>query len=210
MASNFGLSYITKLFYSVISIILLIIIYTYIVSLENKGCKCALPPNINFIKSFTIFAIIYLIFTGLVSDQAIKDNFGSNIVIINKFVDLIFALVFIYYLYEVFIYTRRLVNEKCKCSVDMRREIIMIGSIIELLLILVLFVIGIIITVVFSVFINIIKSIEDGSSDLKGVIRDPIGSISKIPKKIKDDIKEVSSYMKKTSKQLSKIKNLSR
>lgn len=210
MASNFGLSYITKLFYSVISIILLIIIYTYIVSLENKGCKCALPPNINFIKSFTIFAIIYLIFTGLVSDQAIKDNFGSNIVIINKFVDLIFALVFIYYLYEVFIYTRRLVNEKCKCSVDMRREIIMIGSIIELLLILVLFVIGIIITVVFSVFINIIKSIEDGSADLKGVIRDPIGSISKIPKKINDDIKEVSSYMKKTSKQLSKIKNLSR
>jgi hypothetical protein len=210
MASNFGLSYITKLFYSVISIILLVIIYSYIVSLENKGCKCALPPNINFIKSFTIFAIIYLIFTGLVSDQAIKDNFGTNIVIINKFIDLIFAIVFIYYLYEVFVYTRRLVNEKCKCSVDIRREIIMIGSIIELLLILILFVLGIIITVIFSVVINVIKSVEDGSSDLKGVIRDPIGSISKIPKKINDDIKEVSSYMKKTSKQLSKIKNLSR
>lgn len=210
MASNFGLSYITKLFYSVISIILLVIIYSYIVSLENKGCKCALPPNINFIKSFTIFAIIYLIFTGLVSDQAIKDNFGTNIVIINKFIDLIFAIVFIYYLYEVFVYTRRLVNEKCKCSVDIRREIIMIGSIIELLLILILFVLGIIITVIFSVIINVIKSVEDGSSDLKGVIRDPIGSISKIPKKINDDIKEVSSYMKKTSKQLSKIKNLSR
>ena len=210
MASNFGLSYITKLFYSVISIILLVIIYSYIVSLENKGCKCALPPNINFIKSFTIFAIIYLIFTGLVSDQAIKDNFGTNIVIINKFIDLIFAIVFIYYLYEVFVYTRRLVNEKCKCSVDIRREIIMIGSIIELLLILILFVLGIIITVIFSVVIYVIKSVEDGSSDLKGVIRDPIGSISKIPKKINDDIKEVSSYMKKTSKQLSKIKNLSR
>ena len=210
MASNFGLSYITKLFYSVISIILLVIIYSYSVSLENKGCKCALPPNINFIKSLTIFAIIYLIFTGLVSDQAIKDNFGTNIVIINKFIDLIFAIVFIYYLYEVFVYTRRLVNEKCKCSVDIRREIIMIGSIIELLLILILFVLGIIITVIFSVIINVIKSVEDGSSDLKGVIRDPIGSISKIPKKINDDIKEVSSYMKKTSKQLSKIKNLSR
>ena len=106
MAADFGLTYITKVFYSVITIILLIVIYTYIVSLENKGCKCALPPNINFIKGFTIFSIIYLLFTGLVSEQVLKDNFGINIVIINKFVDLIFALVFIYYLYEVFIYTK--------------------------------------------------------------------------------------------------------
>jgi hypothetical protein len=210
MAADFGLSYITKVFYSVITIILLVVIYTYIVSLENKGCKCALPPNINFIKGFTIFSIIYLLFTGLVSEQVIKDNFGVNIVIINKFVDLIFALVFIYYLYEVFVYTRRLVNEKCKCSVDKRREIIMIGSIIEFVLIFILFIVGIIISVVFGVIFNVVKNVEDGSSDLKGVIRDPIGSISKIPKKIRDDIKTIQSLVGKTSKELSKIKSLKR
>jgi hypothetical protein len=82
--ASFGLSYISKILYSVITIILLIIIYTYITNLEEKGCKCALPPNINFIKGFTLFSIIYLIFTGLVSDQTIYDNFGSNIVIINS------------------------------------------------------------------------------------------------------------------------------
>jgi len=210
MAADFGLTYITKVLYSVITIILLIVIYTYIVSLENKGCKCALPPNINFIKSFTIFSIIYLLFTGLVSEQTLKDNFGINIVIINKFVDLIFALVFIYYLYEVFIYTRRLVNEKCKCSEDSRREIIMIGTIIEFLLIFILFILGIILTVAFSVIITVVKSVEDGSSDLKGVIRDPVGSISKIPKKIKDDINIIKSLVGKTTKEISKIKKTSR
>ena len=210
MAADFGLSYITKVFYSVITIILLVVIYTYIVSLENKGCKCALPPNINFIKGFTIFSIIYLLFTGLVSEQVIKDNFGVNIVIINKFVDLIFALVFIYYLYEVFIYTRRLVNEKCKCSVDKRREIIMIGSIIEFVLIFILFILGIIISVGFGVIYSVVKNVEEGSGDLKGVIRDPVGSISKIPKKIRDDIKTIQSLVGKTSKELSKIKTLKR
>ena len=210
MEANFGLSYITKVFYSVITVILLIVIYTYINSLENKGCKCALPPNINFIKGFTIFAIVYLIFTGLISEKVIYDNFGHNIVLINKFVDLIFALIFIYYLYEVIIYTRRLVNEKCKCSVDTRREIIMIGSIIEFILIFILFIISIIISVGFSVIFNVVKNVEDGSSDLKGVIRDPIGSISKIPKKIRDDIKDIKNYVSKTANELKKIKKTSR
>jgi len=208
--ASFGLSYIPKVLYSIITIILLIVIYSYLVSLENKGCKCSMTSNINFIKGFTIFAIVYLIFTGLVSDQMIYDNFGSNIVILNKFVDLIFALVFIYYLYEVFKYTRALVREKCKCSEDNRREIIMIGSIIEFILIFVLFLLNIIIVVVLSVVVNVVKSIEDGAGDLKGVIRDPVGSISKIPKSISDNVNTIKGFVNKTSKQLARTRKLSR
>ena len=208
--ASFGLSYIPKVLYSTITIILLIVIYSYLVSLENKGCKCGIPTNVNFIKGFTIFAIIYLIFTSLVSDQTIADNFGTTVVIINKFVDLIFALVFIYYLYEVFKYTRTLVREKCKCSEDIRREIIMVGSIIEFVLIFVLFLLGLILVVVLSVIFNVIKSVEDGAGDLKGVIRDPVGSISKIPKSIRDDINTINSYVKETSKQLARTRKLSR
>ena len=208
--ANFGLSYIAKVLYSVITIILLVIIYSYITSLEQKGCKCALPPNINFIKGFTIFSIVYLLFTGIVSDQTISDNFGDNIVLINKFVDLIFALVFIYYLYEVFRYTRALVNEKCKCSVDSRREIIMIGTVIEFILIFILFILHIIVVFVLSTMFTVVKTIEDGSADLKGVIRDPIGSISKIPSKINSEIDTIKNYVGKTSRELSKVRNLSR
>jgi hypothetical protein len=208
--ASFGLSYISKILYSVITIILLIIIYTYITNLEEKGCKCALPPNINFIKGFTLFSIIYLLFTGLVSDQTIYDNFGANIVIINKFVDLTFCLVFIYYIYLVFQYTRSLVNEKCKCSVDSRREIIMIGAIIEFILIFLVFVFHILVVTFFSTMITVVKSIEDGSADLKGAIRDPIGSMSKVPGRIKSEIGTIKKYVGETSRQIGKVRNLSR
>jgi len=210
MAADFGISYIPKILYSVITIILLIVIYSYITSLEQKGCKCALPPNIDFIKGFTIFSIIYLLFTGLISDQMILDNFGPNIVLINKFVDLIFALVFVYYLYIVFKYTRALVNEKCKCSVDSRREIIMVGTVIEFILIFILFLAQILIVTIFTTVITVIRSVEDGSSDLKGVIRDPIGSLSKVPGKIKSEIGSIRNYVGETSRELGKIRNLSR
>ena len=146
----------------------------------------------------------------MVSEQTISDNFGDNIVLINKVIDLIFALVFIYYLYEVFRYTRALVNEKCKCSVDSRREIIMIGTIIEFILIFILFAVQVIIVAILSTMFNIVKAVEDGSSDLKGVIRDPIGSISKVPGKIKSEIGTIKDYVGKTSRELSKIRNLSR
>ena len=208
--ANFGISYIGKILYSVITIILLIVIYSYITSLEEKGCKCALPPNINFIKGFTIFSIIYLLFTGLVSEQTISDNFGDNVVLINKFIDLIFALVFIYYLYEVFRYTRALVNEKCKCSVDSRREIIMIGTVIEFILIFILFILHIIVVFILSAMFNVVQAVKDGSSDLKGVIRNPIGSISKVPGKIKSEIGTIKNYVGQTSRELNKIGKLPR
>ncbi len=208
--ANFGITYITKILYSVITIILLVVIYSYIVSLENKGCKCAMTQNINFIKGFTIFSIIYLLFTGLVSDKVIYDNLGGSIVALNKFIDLIFVLVFIYYLYEVFRYTRYLVNEKCKCSTDMRREIIMIGSVIEMILIFITFVLQIIIFTVLTVMFNLIKSVEDGAGDLKGAIRDPIGSLSKIPSKLRSSINDIKTGVNKITKQIGKVKNIPR
>jgi len=208
--ANFGISYITKILYSVITIILLVVIYSYIVSLENKGCKCAMTQNINFIKGFTIFSIIYLLFTGLVSDKVIYDNLGGSIVALNKFIDLIFVLVFIYYLYEVFRYTRYLVNEKCKCSTDMRREIIMIGSVIEMILIFIIFVLQIIIFTILSVIFNLIKSVEDGAGDLKGAIRDPVGSLSKIPSKLRSSVNDIKTGVNKITKQIGKVKNIPR
>jgi hypothetical protein len=86
----------------------------------------------------------------------------------------------------------------------------MIGSMIELILIFVLFIVNIIFVVIFTVLFSVVKSIEDGAGDLKGVIRDPIGSISKIPKSIADDVNTVTTSVKKISKQLARTRKLSR
>jgi len=203
--ADFGISYIIKFIYSILTILLLVFVYTYITNLEEKGCKCALSPNNAFIKGFTLFAIIYLIFTGFISDKMIKDNFGTNVHILYKIIDIIFIIVFIYYLYVVFQYTRYLVNEKCKCSADIRREIIMIGSLIEFGLIFILFLLHIIFFTVFSVIFNIVKEVGEGSDSVRNVIRDPINSMRQVPSKVKSEMKNISSYVSKTGKEIRKI-----
>lgn len=203
--NDFSISYLIKIINAVLTIALLIFVYTYMTSLEAKGCECAISPNSAFIKSFTLIAIIYLIFTGFVSDEMLKENFGATFVFFKVFIDLIFVIVFIYYLYIVFQYTRFLVNEKCKCSVDIRREIIMIGSLIEFALIFILFLLHFIIAVSVSVVFTIIRELNESSGTIRGVIRDPIGSLSKVPSTIKKDIGEISSFVSNTKKELTKL-----
>jgi uncharacterized membrane protein len=140
-----------------------------------------------------------------IPDSVIGDNLGTNVLVLKKVIDLIFALVFVYYIYIVFQYTRYLVNEKCKCSVDIRREIIMIGFLIEFALIIILFLFHFIIVVISSVFLTVIKEVYSNSNEIHGIIRDPIGSLSKVPKTIKKDIGEISSFVSQTKKELSKI-----
>jgi len=203
--ADFGVSYFIKALSSVITLILLVIIYSYLHNLENKGCACALTKNFSFIKGFTIFAIIYLLFTAMIPDEALYNTFGSTIVIVNKYVDLIFVLVFIYYLYEVFKYTRYLVNEKCKCSVDSRREIIMIGTMIEFFLVFVLFLLHIIIFVIFSTFFNVVNGVNNGVDEVHSIIRDPISSIGKIPSKLSSSVKEISDDLEKTVREIGRV-----
>lgn len=202
---NFNIAYIIKLLYSLLVVILLALVYSYITSLESKGCACAMTPNVGFIKGFTLFAIIYLLLTAFVPESSLRETFGNNLVILYKYVDLIFILVFIYYLYVVFRYTRYLVDEKCKCSADMRREIIMIGSIIELILLVILFILGVVTTAILTVLFSVVKSVEENTDVARGAIRDPIGSISKVPKALKKEISDISSYVSKTGKELRKI-----
>jgi hypothetical protein len=203
--ADFGISYILKFIYSILTIILLVFIYTYLSNLEAKGCACAMSPNNNFIKGFTLFAIIYLIFTGILPDKTVKDTFGPSVLGLYKFIDIMFILVFIYYIYSVFQYTRYLVNEKCKCSEDIRREIIMIGSLIEFGLIFLLFLLHIILFTIYLVAYNVVKEVNDNSDNIRNVIRDPLGSITKVPKTISKEISNMSNYVKQTTKQLSRV-----
>ena len=203
--ADLSISFIVKFIYSILTIVLLVLIYTYLNNLENKGCACAAHPNTPFIKGFTIFSIIYLAITILISDETLANNLGSGIVILKIIIDFIFTIVFIYYLYVVFQYTRYLVNEKCKCSVDVRREIIMVGSLIEFALIFILFLFQIIIVTILGAAFTIVKNVGEHKGAVSDVIRDPIGSISKVPQTLKEDMATIGTYVKKTGKELSKI-----
>ena len=91
--ADLSISFIVKFIYSILTIVLLVLIYTYLNNLENKGCACAAHPNTPFIKGFTIFSIIYLAITMLISDETLANNLGSGIVILKIIIDFIFIII---------------------------------------------------------------------------------------------------------------------
>jgi hypothetical protein len=202
---DLSIGYIGGLILNILIFILLILIYTYILKLESIGCKCSEHSNRDFIKSYTIIAIVFLLFTSFISIQDINDNFGETIAILMSIVTLVFYVIFIIYIYMTFEYVRYLINEKCKCSEDLRREIIMVGTMIELILFFIALLTGILIPILTEVIISILSKSKDFKNDLQESIYNPLGSIKKVPAKLSKSAKSVSSFLKKSSADLKKL-----
>jgi membrane-anchored glycerophosphoryl diester phosphodiesterase (GDPDase) len=81
----------------------------------------------------------------------------------------------------------------------------MIGSLIEFGLIFLLFLLHIIVFTIGLVAYNVVREINDSADNIRGVIRDPLGSLTKVPKTINKELGNMSNYVKKTSKELTKV-----
>jgi len=203
--SSLSIGYIGGLILNILIFILLIIIYTYILKLENIGCACSEHANKDFIKSYTIISIVFLLFTSFVSMQDVNDTLGETIAILLSIVTLVFYIIFVIYIYMTFEYVRYLINEKCKCSEDLRREIIMVGTMIELILFFVALLTIVLIPVLTEVIISILSKSKDFKNDLRESIYNPVGSMKKVPGKLTKTAKNVSSFLKKSSADLKKL-----
>jgi predicted PurR-regulated permease PerM len=89
----------------------------------------------------------------------------------------------------------------------MRREIIMVGSLIELVLLVILFILGVVTITIFSVLFTVIKTVSENSDNARDAIRDPVGSISKLPKALQKEYEDIRDYVSKTSSEIKKIGN---
>ena len=84
----------------------------------------------------------------------------------------------------------------------------MIGSMIEFILIFVLFLLHIIIFVVASTFFNVVRSLNEGADEIREVIHDPISSIRKVPERLSSSVREIRSDLGKTINEVSRtVKN---
>lgn len=179
-------------------LLLYIAVYTYIIKLEETGCPCSVYESRDFLKNFSLFSCIYLIVTMFVSPHVLFRSIGPVGSSLYVILDIIYIVLSIYFFWESIQYTRFLINEKCKCSEDMRRELIMWGSIIEMILIVMLLLINMLIPIVGSCGMSIISSIDKSKSSLSNAIRDPVKEIKKSP----STVKQLFSKTKKTSKDL--------
>jgi hypothetical protein len=202
MAGNsiIDINFIANAILSFLIVLLFVATYTYITNLENKGCVCAEHSNKKFIKNFSLFAIFYLLITGFIPSNWISDTFGFHVTILYGIVQLIFLITSIVFFFMTLNYTRYLINEKCKCSEDIRREIIMIGSIIEIFIIVLLLLTLLIFPIILAALSTAFKNIGNTETAIRGAMTDPIGSLRKVPKNIRNSTQSISKLVKATSK----------
>lgn len=175
--------------------ILFIVTYMYIEKLENTGCECSEHPNRSFVKNFSLFGATYYLLTMFVNPTTV--SMDSSIAMLFGVVELVFLFMVGFYFYYTIDYIRYLINEKCKCSEDMRRELIMWGSIIELFLIVIVFLHAMIIPVVGSCTYSVLDSVGNTKKGISKAIRDPVSSLKEAPDNVSKTVKSAFSTSKK-------------
>ena len=108
----------------IIGVFLLVLVYTYVDKLEKIGCDCSSHPYRKYIKGFSIFAIIYVVFMFIIPASVAIRTFGKDMAFVYAIAHVIFAILAIVFFVYSLLYTRYLMKEKCKCSEDSRREIL--------------------------------------------------------------------------------------
>ena len=203
--TQISLGYIGGVILNILVFILLVIIYAYINKLENVGCECSSHSNKEFIKSYTIISLVFLLLTSFVSIKDVNAYFGEIVTVLFSITTVVFYLIFVVYIYLTFEYVRYLINEKCKCSEGISRDIIMISTMIELILFMIALFTGIIIPVLIESLSSVFAKLPAFQSDVRQSMFDPISSIKKAPKKITKSAKDVTNFLKKSVKDLKKL-----
>lgn len=147
-------------FISIIGVVLMGVTYTYIEKLERIKCVCAEHPHRKFIKKYLIFALIFLAVTAFVPPSMIVGSFGPIYAFIYMVINWVYVIATIVFFVYALRYVRYLTQEKCKCSEDIRREVLYWWAIVELVILSILVLLPFLI-----IFINGTVSLAVSSSE---------------------------------------------
>jgi hypothetical protein len=186
-------------------LILFVAVYTYIIKLEDTGCACSEHESRTFLKNFSLFSFLYLIVTMFVSPQVLFRKAGSVGASLYVLLDLIYIVLSIVFFWQTIAYTRFLVNEKCKCSEDYRRELIMWGSFIEVILIVMLLLINLLLPVIGKCAISVFENVDTTKNSLRNAIKNPFSELKKSPSHVKDLLTKTKKTGKKVIDSVKKV-----
>jgi predicted PurR-regulated permease PerM len=137
--------------------------------------------------------------------SSIIRTFGELVAGLFALVKFIFYIVCIVYFFMTLEYTRYLVNEKCKCSDDYRRELIMAGSIVEISILLLTFMVIIILPIILNSVSIVVNNMDGIEKEVATTVRNPYKTIKTIPSKLSKVTKMVSNIGKQSKKGLAKL-----
>lgn len=193
-------------FLSIIGVVLMALTYTYIDKLERIKCACAEHPYKNFIKKYIIFAICFLLITAFLPPSMVVGFLGPAyglVYLIVKWIYVIATLVFFIYALR---YVQYLTREKCKCSEDIRRDVLYWWSIIQLVIFSILIVLPFILMFTTGAFALAMKSGKSVVSNLDKTVMmttvNPSKGVKKASSALRSDVSMASRSLKKTMKSL--------
>ena len=205
-ANNNNLSFYSSAIIQAIFAILLIIILSYIYKLENMGCECSEHPNKEFIKNFTIVALAYFLITSIISLKSVAESMGFVVVQLLSIATFVFFLMFVVYIYYAFDYVRYLTNEKCKCSEDISRDIISVGTMISLFLFLTMLFTIIIVPILLSTLSDLLNRLEVFEGEIEDTVSNPLRTIQRTPDRILTSVKDVGKFVKSSAKKITNLR----
>jgi hypothetical protein len=205
---DLSVSYILSIFGKTLGLILLFIAYMYIDKLEKIGCVCAEHPHRKPIKNFLIFAMLYFALTVFFPPAITVKYLGPVTGSIYVALDTIFVLVSLVFFILILKYVRYLTVEKCKCSEDVRREVVYIYAIVEVIILVLLVVLPIVLSIIkgaFALAVTSVKEIQHSVDDVSEAVFNPLKAIKKGPKAIVRNVRETLSLPKTAYKGIKRI-----
>lgn len=186
------LAYIFQVVFGFLGIFVLALTYTYVDKLEKTGCACSEHKYRKFIKNFPLFAIAFIALLMFVPPSTFASVLGPMGALALKAVKGLFLVASITFYVMAIIYTRYLMKEKCKCSEDLRREVLFAYSILELVLAGVLIFVGVFSAVFMSGIAMASSVLNEGSKHADTMIENtvnPLKSAKKVSKKLGKSLK---------------------
>lgn len=190
------LVYVASVILGFIGIILLALTYTYIDKLEKTGCACAEHKFRNFVKGYCIFAIVFLLFTMFFPVNTAVRTLGATGAMVYGVIKFLYVIATLVFFVLAFQYAKYLRDEKCKCSEDVRREVLYYWSLLEIIILASLIVLPILATIIgtaFGLALTTVKELNNSFKDVKSAAVDPIKSARKVPKALKNSFKKLKN-----------------
>lgn len=186
---------------SIIGVILMIVTYTYINKLERIKCVCSEHPYRNFIKKYLMFAIIFLAITAFIPPSIVIGQLGEIygfVYMTIKWIYVISTVIFFVYALQ---YVSYLAREKCKCSEDIRREVLYVWSITQLVILGILILLPVLLILING---TVSLAIVSGNSVLTNVDKtimsstvNPLKSVKKATSSLKMSVEKMQQPLQR-------------
>lgn len=175
--------YVMNFLMGLFGVIVLAMTYTYIDKMERMGCACSEYKYRGFIKSWSVIAlgvVLVMMFAPVKLVHQMSSQLGQAYAAMSA----VFLAVHLVYIVMTLMYIDHLMKEKCKCSEDVRRELLYYWFWVRALAIFGTILISIIVPLSMTSVATINR---EGSQIMRSTINpaNSLRDIRKIPKSLK-------------------------